>query len=51
MSREIPVFEPFNPLDKRHLGESAAYALLNSEIYELPPKPFVAAGVYALCNH
>ena len=48
MSREIPVFEPFNPLDKRHLGESAAYALLNSDIYELPPKPFVAAGVYAL---
>lgn len=48
MAKEIPIFEPFNPLDKKHLGESAAYALLESEIYDLPPEPFVAAGVYAL---
>lgn len=30
---DYPVFEPFNPLDKRHLGASVANALLESEIY------------------
>ena len=45
---EIPVFPPFNPLDKRHLGASVANALLESEIYPLPPEPFIGAGVYAL---
>ena len=44
----LPVFPPFNPLDKRHLGESAANAMLHSEIFPLPPKPFIGAGVYAL---
>jgi hypothetical protein len=40
--------KPFNPLDKRNLGESVADALLNTEIQNLPPKPFIGAGVYAL---
>ncbi len=44
----IPVYPPFNPLDKRNLGKSAANALLKSELYALPPKPFIGAGVYAL---
>ena len=43
-----PVYPPFNPLDKRHLGESAANALLESEVFPLPPEPFIGAGVYAL---
>ena len=30
---DYPVFEPFNPLDKRHLGASVANALLESDIY------------------
>lgn len=45
---DIPVYTPFNPLDKRHLGESAAGALLASDIFTLPPDPFIGAGVYAL---
>lgn len=45
---DYPVFEPFNPLDKRHLGASVANALLDSEVYPLPPEPFIGAGVYAL---
>lgn len=45
---DIPVYSPFNPLDKRHLGESAANALLESEVFSLPPEPFIGAGVYAL---
>lgn len=45
---DYPVFDPFNPLDKRHLGASVANALLESEVYPLPPKPFIGAGVYAL---
>ena len=44
---DYPVFEPFNPLDKRHLGASVANALLESDIYPLPPEPFIGAGVYA----
>ncbi len=43
-----PASKPFNPLDKRHLGESVAEALLNTEIQTLPPEPFIGAGVYAL---
>lgn len=43
--RKIP---PFNPLDKRNLGESVADAALNSDIYLLPPEPFIGAGVYML---
>lgn len=45
---DYPIYEPFNPLDKRHLGESAANAILDSEIFPLPPEPFIGAGVYAL---
>lgn len=40
---------PFNPLDKRHLGESVADALLNREPGPLPPeKRFMGAGIYAI---
>lgn len=44
----LPVIKPFNPLDKRNLGESVADAALNSEVYPLPPEPFIGAGVYML---
>lgn len=43
-----PASKPFNPLDKRNLGESIADALLNTEIQPLPPEPFTGAGVYVL---
>lgn len=40
---------PFNPLDKRHLGESVAGALLDRPMELLPPdKGFVGAGIYAI---
>ena len=45
---EKPVLKPFNPLDKRNLGESVADALLHTEAKPLPPEPFIGAGVYAL---
>jgi len=49
MSREsIPVIRPYNPLAKRNLGESVAMAMLSSPVHELPPQPFVGAGVYAI---
>lgn len=49
MSREdIPVIKPFNPLDKRHLGESVAEAVLATDVHKLPPAPFIGAGVYVL---
>lgn len=44
----LPVIEPFNPLDKKHLGESVADAALHSELHNLPPEPFIGAGVYLL---
>ena len=47
-NESFPVFPPFNPLDKRNLGESAANALLMSDVRPLPPEPFIGAGVYAL---
>ncbi len=41
--------EPYNPLDKRRLGESVAKALLARPVVALPPaEPFVGAGTYAL---
>jgi len=43
-----PVLKPFNPLDKRNLGESVAEALLQVEAQPLPPKQFIGAGVYAI---
>lgn len=40
---------PFNPLDKRHLGESVAGALLDRPAGPLPPeKGFTGAGIYAI---
>lgn len=39
---------PFNPLDKRNLGESIAVAMLRQPIVQLPPSPFDGAGVYAI---
>ncbi|HNQ05168.1 MAG TPA: Eco29kI family restriction endonuclease [Thiobacillaceae bacterium] len=40
---------PFNPLDKRHLGESVANALLTRPIKPITElQPFVGAGVYAI---
>ncbi|MDR1014488.1 MAG: Eco29kI family restriction endonuclease [Coriobacteriales bacterium] len=48
MKKDQSPITPFNPLDKRNLGESVAEALLQVEARPLPPKPFVGAGVYAL---
>lgn len=45
---EIPRITPFNPLDKRNLGESVAEAMLQQPITQLPPNPFIGAGIYAL---
>lgn len=39
---------PYNPLDKQHLAESAANALLRQEPEKLPPEPFEGAGIYAI---
>lgn len=44
----IPIIEPFNPLDKKNLGESIAEAALQSPLHDLPPEPFIGAGVYLL---
>ena len=48
MSKDKPVLKPYNPLDKRNLGESVADALLETTPSPLPPGPFIGAGVYAL---
>ena len=45
---DSPIIKPFNPLDKRNLGESVADALLDTTVQRLPPEPFIGAGVYAL---
>ena len=45
---EKPILKPFNPLDKRNLGDSVAEALLHTEIQPLPPEQFLGVGVYAL---
>lgn len=43
---------PFNPLDKRNLGESVAGALLKQAVGPLPPaKTFTGAGIYAIYYH
>jgi hypothetical protein len=40
---------PFNPLDKRNLGESVASALLKQQVGPLPPpERFNGAGIYAI---
>ncbi len=38
----------YNPLDKNNLGVSVADALLARSVSNLPPEPFVGAGIYAL---
>jgi len=41
--------KPFNPLEKKHLGESVAIALLTQEKHHLPLQHrFSGAGIYAL---
>jgi Eco29kI restriction endonuclease len=41
--------QPYNPLDKIHLGESVAKALLACPVVALsPPESFTGAGLYAL---
>jgi hypothetical protein len=41
--------QPYNPLDRIHLGESVVSALLACPIVALPPpEPFSGAGIYAL---
>lgn len=40
---------PYNPLDKIHLGESVANAILSRHVEPLPPEEsFTGAGVYAI---
>lgn len=40
---------PFNPLDKRHLGESVAQAMLRQPVMPLADLvSFAGAGIYAL---
>ena len=46
--QDIPRREPFNPLDKKNLGESVADALLGEPVHPLPPPAFIGAGVYAI---
>ncbi len=41
-------YEPYNPLDKNNLGTSVADALLARPVVNLPPEPFLGAGVYAI---
>mgnify|MGYP004644410351 FL=1 len=48
MPNTIPVLSPFNPLDKRNLAESVARAMLQRPICQLPPEPFIGAGIYAI---
>ena len=35
----IPVIEPYNPLDKRNLGASVAATMLATPTHSLPPEP------------
>ncbi|MDA2934215.1 Eco29kI family restriction endonuclease [Acidobacteria bacterium AH-259-D05] len=44
----MPEIEVYNPLDKKHLAESVAKALLEQPVKPLPPEPFRRAGIYAL---
>ena len=48
MPDTIPVLSPFNPLDKRNLAESVTRAMLQRPICQLPPEPFIGAGIYAI---
>jgi len=43
------VISPFNPLDKKNLGESVAAAMLERPVDTLPPaQMFIGAGIYAI---
>lgn len=44
----IPIIQPYNPLDKRNLGASVAATMLAEPVRPLPPEPFIGAGVYAI---
>ena len=46
--KELPKIKPFNPLDKKNLGESVAEAMLYQSVGPLPPTPFIGAGIYAI---
>lgn len=46
--KNLPVLEPYNPLDKKRIGEQIVQALLAQQIHPLPPEKFIGAGVYAL---
>jgi len=45
---EIPKEIPYNPLEKKNIGESIIKAMLESPKHNLPPMKFIGAGVYAL---
>ena len=45
---KITIHQPYNPLDKRNIGQSIVKAMLETNPEPLPPKPFIAAGVYAI---
>ncbi|MEX1198056.1 MAG: Eco29kI family restriction endonuclease, partial [Pseudohongiellaceae bacterium] len=49
MTKKESSVVPFNPLDKRHLGESVGQAMLRQSVFPLEDlKPFPGAGVYAI---
>lgn len=49
MAKKAKRIPPFNPLDKKNLGENVAEAMLQQQIHPLPPEdPFSGAGIYAL---
>ncbi len=50
-NKDIIIHKPFNPLDKRNIGESVVKAMLERKREPLPPQPFVATGVYAIFYH
>lgn len=43
--------EPYNPLEKRNIGESIIKAMLEKPEELLPPAQFIGAGVYAIYYH
>lgn len=47
-NQDIPIIEPYNPLDKRNLCASITAATLSSPVHNLAPKPFIGAGIYVL---
>lgn len=47
-NKDIPRHEPYDPLEKRNIGENIVKALLEKPLGSLPPSPFIGAGVYAI---